>query len=392
MRDTQLRIGIIGINGRGRLSRYWHQPEGRSVVVGAADIVPEYLDDFRRYGNKDAFITTDYRELIARDDVDAIAVTTPDYCHAEQTVAALEAGKPVFCDKPMAITIDGCDSMIAASRESGQKLMIGFNMRYMHHIRKMKEMIDAGMIGEVKAVWTRHFVGMGSQYYFHDWHALKRNCTSLLLQKGSHDIDVMHFLSGSYTKRVAAFGGRDFYGGDRPDDLKCEDCDDRETCLDATHTTLTEQYPRWEQCCFRKEIDMDDNYVTIMLLESGVKATYMECHFTPDYHRNYTFIGTEGRIENSSPAEKIWYWKRKREKCGEPDETIDIKSLQKDLLSTIGHGGSDERMCKDFVEMVLDDKDPPVPMAAGRMSVAAGCMAQKSLENGGAARDVPPPP
>jgi hypothetical protein len=137
---------------------------------------------------------------------------------------------------------------------------------------------------------------------------------------------------------------------------------------------------------------MDDNYVTIMLLENDIKATYMECHFTPDYHRNYTFIGTEGRIENNSPAGKIWYWKRKREKHGEPDETIDIKSLQKDLLSTIGHGGSDERMCKDFVEMVLDDKDPPVPMSAGRMSVAAGYMAQKSLENGGVAYDVPPPP
>lgn len=56
----------------------------------------------------------------------------------------------------------------------------------------MKELIDAGAIGEVKTIWCRHFVGNGGDYYFKDWHAERKNTTSLLLQKGAHDIDVIH--------------------------------------------------------------------------------------------------------------------------------------------------------------------------------------------------------
>jgi len=392
MRQTQLRIGIVGINGRGRLSRFWHQPEGRSIVTGAADISQDNLDRFREYGNPDAFCTLDYHELLDRDDVDAVAVTTPDRFHEQQAVDALRAGKPVYCEKPMAITVEGCDRMLAAARESGQKLMIGFNMRYMDFVRKMRELVAGGEIGEVKAVWIRHFVGMGSLFYFHDWHARRDNCTSLLLQKGCHDIDVMHYVTGRYTQRVAAFGALSYFGGDRPNELKCEDCELRGHCPDDVHDRMTEKKPGRQHCAFRKEIDIPDNYVTIMELAGGIKATYNECHFTPDYQRNYVFIGARGRIENSQPENKIFLWRRKDGRNREPDVTIDLAELKDDRFEEIGHGGSDARICRDFVDMVLDDKDPPVPPEAGRMSVAVGCLAQSSLDNGGVPLDVPPLP
>ena len=103
---TQLQIGMIGVNGRGGLWRHWHQPNGRSVVVAGADIREDFLEDFRRENGLSPFITTDYREMLARDDVDAVAVTCPDYCHEEYAIAALNAGKHVFCEKPLAITIE----------------------------------------------------------------------------------------------------------------------------------------------------------------------------------------------------------------------------------------------------------------------------------------------
>jgi len=392
MKDTQLRIGIIGINGRGRLSRYWHDPAGRSVVVAAADVVPQYLEQFKRNSNPDAFCTTDYRELVARDDIDAIAVTTPDNFHAEQVIAALEAGKSVYCDKPMAVTIADCDRMLATARRTGRKLMIGFNMRYMTFVRKMKQLVDDGLIGQVKAVWIRHFVGMGSLFYFHDWHARRANCTSLLLQKGCHDIDVMHWVTGRYTRRVAAFAGLDYFGGDKPDDLQCKDCELIGTCPDDTHEMMTEKKPDRQHCAFRRQVDIPDNYVTIMQLEDGIKAVYTECHFTPDYHRNYVFIGTEGRIENNQLENKIWIWRRKDGRNRQPDETIDLGALDDDRIEEIGHGGSDAAICRDFVDMVLEDRDPPVPPEAGRMSVAVGCMAQKSADADGMPYDIPPIP
>ena len=77
----------------------------------------------------------------------------------------------------------------------------------------MRELIQDGAIGEVKAIWCRHFVGHGGDFYFKDWHADRRRTTGLLLQKGAHDIDVMHWLAGGYTTRVNAMGALTLYGG-----------------------------------------------------------------------------------------------------------------------------------------------------------------------------------
>ncbi|MFE7394434.1 Gfo/Idh/MocA family oxidoreductase [Streptomyces sp. NPDC057582] len=82
----------------------------------------------------------------------------------------------------------------------------------------MRELIVNGAIGKVKAVWCRHFVGHGGDFYFKDWHADRRLTTGLLLQKGAHDIDVIHWLAGGYTRRVNAMGGLTVYGGIDDDD------------------------------------------------------------------------------------------------------------------------------------------------------------------------------
>ncbi len=378
---TQLQIGMIGVNGRGGLWRHWHQPNGRSVVVAGADIREDFLEDFRRENGLSPFITTDYREMLARDDVDAVAVTCPDYCHEEYAIAALNAGKHVFCEKPLAITIEGCDRILEAWQRSGKRLMVGFNMRYMNMFRVMKEVVDSGVIGEVKAVWVRHFVGFGGPFYYHDWHGKRANTTSLLLQKGSHDIDVIHWITGRYTRRTAAFGSLDYFGGDKPNDLTCPECAERDTCVEAV------TQGRLIQCAFRQEIDVEDNQVMIMELDGGIKAAYLQCHFTPDYHRNYTFIGTEGRVENSEPEMTVRVKTRRSNTWRElADRTYEVKE------AVGGHGGADPVICKDFVDMCLDGKEPVATPLAGRMSVAAGVCAAQSLRSGGMPVDVPPLP
>ena len=77
----------------------------------------------------------------------------PDFLHEEIACAALEAGKHVFCEKPMAITVEGCDRMLETARASGKKLFIGHNMRYMDIFRTMKGDRRRRVIGEIKAVW-----------------------------------------------------------------------------------------------------------------------------------------------------------------------------------------------------------------------------------------------
>ncbi|MFC5450015.1 Gfo/Idh/MocA family protein [Paenibacillus aestuarii] len=382
MHDTkgQVRIGMIGASGRGGIAAYWHKPEGRSVVAGAADIVPDKLEAFKQKINPDAFVTLDYRELLQRNDIDAIAITSPDYCHEEHAIAALEAGKHVFCEKPLAITTEGCDRILEAWRKSGKHLMVGFNMRYMNMFRTMKEIVDSGVIGEIKAVWVRHFVGWGGDFYYHDWHANSKNSTGLLLQKGSHDIDMIHWITGRYATKVSAFGGLDFYGGDKPDDLTCPNCAEKDTCTEYSGKHLI-------QCAFRKEVDIEDNNVVIMELEGGIKASYLQCHFTPDYHRNYTFIETEGRLENSEPDNKVFVYTRRSNTERElANRVYEIKEAEGT------HGGADPIICQDFIDMILTGKRPVASPQAGRMSVAVGCAATKSLRSGGGVVQVTPVP
>jgi len=238
MPDIPLRIGLIGVEHRARMASNWHD-DPRAQIVAGCDIDDEFLGRFQEK-HKDTFTCNDYRDLVARDDVDAVGVFTRDNLHAEHAVAALEAGKHVFCEKPMAIHTEDCDRMLEAWRQSGTRFMVGMNMRYMDNFIALKDVIDSGQIGEVKAVWVRHFVGFGGFAYFHDYRANSKGSTGLLLQKASHDFDMIHFLTGRYTKRVTGMGSLDFFGGDKPNDLVCEDCDDADASAGNTGTFVAD--------------------------------------------------------------------------------------------------------------------------------------------------------
>lgn len=389
MTDTQnpIRIGVIGVRGRGAMARHWHHPEGRSVVAAGMDVSDEALNAFRDDISPEARTTTVVDDLLAMDDLDAVAVMSPEFTHEEYVLKAFEAGKHVFCEKPLAITTDGCDRMLRAWKASGKRFMVGFNMRYMNVFRVMKDIADSGAIGEIKVVWVRHFVGHGGRWYYHDWHANSENTTGLLLQKASHDIDMIHWITGRYGRRVVGMGSLDYYGGDRPNDLSCPECPDRDTCVEY------QDFPdragnKMNECVFREEVDVEDNSSIIMELDGGIKATYTQCHYTPDYHRNYTFIGTEGRMENLVESGEVIVKTR--------DQSHEWKNLANRRYEVKpaegGHGGADPLICRDFIDMIVEGSDPLSTPLAGRMSVAVGCAATQSIRTGSVPVDVKPLP
>ncbi|HHV43551.1 MAG TPA: Gfo/Idh/MocA family oxidoreductase [Firmicutes bacterium] len=370
----RLRIGIVGVSGRGTMARLWHnENQKRSVVVAGMDPSPEFLEQFKATVNPDAFTTTDFYELLEQD-IDAVAIFSPDNFHEEQAIAALKAGKHVFCEKPMAITTEGCDRMLQAWKESGKHLMIGHNMRYMRFVRTMKEIIDAGVIGELKMVWCRHFIGYGARFYFHDWHGTRENVTSLLLQKGAHDIDVIHWLAGGFTSSVVGTGGLDYYGGDKDNDLRCPTCPENKTC---TEVQSRAEPARRQMCVFRKEIDVEDTNMILMNLDNGVRACYLQCHFAPDIWRNYTFIGTEGRLENVNGESKITVLTRRSNTWREyAHRTYDVKPPTEG-----GHGGADPLIAEDFLDLVFTGKSEIADPIAARMAVATGVAGAESIRN-----------
>ena len=375
---SELRIGVIGVGGRGWLAINAHNPERGLRVVAGADVNPQAFQKFSRWYGPDALVTDDDREIVARDDIGAVFVTSPDYLHEEHAVAALEAGKAVYLEKPMAITIEGCDRILRAAAEHHAKLYVGHNMRHMAFVRKMKDLIEAGAIGEVKAGWCRHFVAYGGDAYFKDWHAERSKATSLLLQKGAHDIDVLHWLCNGYCRRVNAMGGLTLY--DRIPDRH----DPRER---GDATFKTENWPPLAQRGLNPVIDVEDISLMQMELDNGAFASYQQCHYTPDAWRNYTIIGTQGRVENFGDAPGrcvVRLWNRRTDYNPYADEQHFIPA------ASGGHGGSDERIVAEFVRFVREGGGTTTSPVAARNSVAAGCCAAHSLRNGGIPVDVPP--
>jgi len=375
-----LNIGVIGVGGRGGLAHQAHRPEEGVRLTAGADILKDPLESFRKKFGPDVFVTKDYVELLAREDIGAVFVTSPDFLHEEHAVAALEAGKAVYLEKPMAITIEGCDNILQAAYRNRQKLFLGHNMRHMPFLVKMKELIDAGAIGKVKAGWCRHFIAYGCDAYFKDWHAERSKSTSLLLQKGAHDIDILHWLCGGYTKRVTGMGGLTLYGG----------ITDRRAPQEPPETSWKmENWPPLTQKGLNPLVDVEDLSMMLMHLDNGVFCSYQQCHYTPDAWRNYMIIGTEGRIENCGDYHgkyQIQVWNKRCYYNPTGDEQYENET------ETGGHGGADPRIVDEFIRHVRDGVKTTTSPIAARNSVAAGCLAAQSMRNANRPEDVPPIP
>lgn len=383
MSKSDLHLGLIGSGGRGAyLGALAHRPGQGARVIACCDPVPATLARNRAAYGPDVFTTADFRALVARD-LDAVIVASPDFLHEEHALAALQRGRAVYLEKPMAITIAGCDRLLRAAAKTKARLYLGHNLRHAPFVRKMKELVTAGAIGEVKACWVRHFVGNGGDYYFRDWHAERRFSHGLLLQKAAHDLDIIHWLCGGFTREVSAMGALTVYG----------EVPDRQPPARGPRPIVGRQvrpevWPPTAQHGLNHRIDVEDLSQVLMRLDNGVLATYAQCHFTPDYWRNYTVIGTEGRLENFGNTERgasVQLWNRRRTGYhARADRTFTFPVGQG------GHGGADVAIMAEFLRFVRRGGKTETSPLAAREAVATGYMATESLRNGGRMLRVPP--
>jgi predicted dehydrogenase len=373
---TDLRFGVVGLGARSGIARHAHRPGEGSQIVAVCDpsgtqqqAALDSYPEAKAYG--------DHKELLDLN-LDGVFITTPDDLHEDPAIDFLQAGVAVFVEKPLAITTAGCDRVLQAAYDSGSRLYVGHNMRHMPVVQTMRELIRSGAIGEVKAIWCRHFVGHGGDFYFKDWHADRSRTTSLLLQKGAHDIDVMHWLADGYTTRANALGGLVLYGG-------IEDRQDRSGQRFADFVS-EDNWPPLEQKGLAPVLDVEDLSMANLELDNGVFLTYQQCHFTPDYWRNYTVIGTAGRLENfgDGPGDVVKVWNSRRSGYREDaDLVVEIPAAEG------GHAGADPRLVAEFVNFVRDGGATVTSPVAARAAVAAGYAATTSLRSNGAPVDIP---
>ncbi len=145
---------IVGIVGCGGISEGKHLPALAKLdnvkIRYFCDLILERAEDMAtQFGDRDAKVTVDYREVIADPEVDVVHVLTPNREHAEITIAALEAGKDVFCEKPMAKTFADAKAMLKAAMESGRTLSIAYQNRFREDAIYLKKLIEEGELGEI---------------------------------------------------------------------------------------------------------------------------------------------------------------------------------------------------------------------------------------------------
>ncbi|GAA3479435.1 Gfo/Idh/MocA family oxidoreductase [Streptomyces yanii] len=372
-----IRLGLIGMGIRSDLAELVHRPVAGSVLAAVCDRDPGLLARAEERFGTGVRTALDHRELLDTK-LDGVFVLTPDHTHEQIGLDFLEAGVPVFLDKPMAITVEGCDRLLGAARAHRTRLYVGHNMRHMPVVVAMRELIESGAIGEVKAVWCRHFVGHGGDFYFKDWHADRRNTTGLLLQKGAHDIDIIHWLAGGYTRRVNAMGGLTVYG-----DITSRG---ERTGQRMTDWLSVDNWPPLSLTGLNPVVDVEDLSMMQMQLDNGVLASYQQCHYTPDYWRNYTVIGTEGRLENFGDSEgaEVRVWNRRSDYRAEADQVVPVHT------PAGTHGGADPVLAAEFLRFVREGGATVTSPVAAREAVAAGYAATMSLRDGGRPVDIAP--
>jgi UDP-N-acetylglucosamine 3-dehydrogenase len=206
-RMRKLKVAVIGC---GSIAKYRHLQEyhlnNKVEIVAVCDVVEERAEEkAAQYGAK-AF--TDYKEVIKLEDVDAISVCLPNYLHAPVTIAALNAGKHVLCEKPMATSKKEAEDMIEAAKANDKKLMIAHNQRFVSSHQKAKEIIDLGKLGKIYSFRTAFghpgpedwgVDGAGS-WFFNKEKAIMGAMGDL----GVHKADLMRYLLGEFSE-VGAF-------------------------------------------------------------------------------------------------------------------------------------------------------------------------------------------
>lgn len=188
-------FGVIGLGmGRGHLEGYLRAPNAK--VIGFADINESRLKSCKeQYGISKAFL--DYHDLLALKALDAVSVAVPNYLHKPITIDALNAGKHVMVEKPMALNAKEGQEMLDTANKQGLKLMLQFNNRYRGDVQLIKRYIDAGEFGEIyfaKTGWIRRRGVPGAGSWFTN---LSQSGGGPLIDLGVHVIDMTMYMMGS---------------------------------------------------------------------------------------------------------------------------------------------------------------------------------------------------
>ncbi len=346
MEKKKIRLGMIGAGG----FAYSHldgimsfksaegvMPITRAELVAICDTDLERVKEKAElYNIPDYYL--DHKELLARDDIDAVTLPLPDQVHAEIAIDAMRAGKHVLCEKPMALSREDCVAMINVARETGMQLMVGQIGRYTPAFVKAKELFDAGEIGELMFIESE---------YAHDYSALggaggwrvtpERHP---ILGGGCHAIDLIRMIAGN-PEEVFAY---------------------------ANNKVLVD----WP---------INDTTVAVMKFPNGAIGKVFNSHGCKRKYTMRTVVqGTKGTLifDNSRPWVSLYKedFRGENKFYGKAQQIVEMKLP----VAVNNHNTAGE--IDDFCKCILENKPVVTDGVEGASTVAVGLAIVESAEKG----------
>lgn len=330
---SKVKVGVIGC---GSIARYRHLPEYQThpdvVITAVCDIALQRAQAVAQtYGAK---AYTNYIDLLNDEEISAVSICTPNVFHAPMSIAALEAGKHVLCEKPMATTIAEAEQMNDAAKGCGKILMIGHNQRFVPSHQKAKTMIAQGEIGKIYSFRTS-FGHSGPEAWSIDgidsWFFKKDQAViGAMGDLGVHKADLLRYLLGEEIIEVAAF----------------------------------------VETSAKKDANVDDSAICILRTESGIIGS-LAASWSYIKEDNSTIIYGEKavlRIEDDPTYSLIIHHKDGR------TETFELGHIQ----SNEEGGQHDSGVIRSFIDSVVNQKEPPITGMEGLKSLKVILAAMES--------------
>ena len=369
-------VGVIGFGKRlQQLTGLLADAGGATVRVTHVATTSDAAQSAARALPGDPKVDADYRAMLADPGVRWVLIGSTNDRHREQAEAALAAGKHVFCEKPVATTIDDCVSLAAAHRGTGLHFVVGFVLRYAPLYRRIVDLVRGGTLGRLVSLEFNETLDFNhGGFIMADWRRHTALSGGHLLEKCSHDVDVVNWIVDSPAMKVASFGGRSFF---TPDNA-------HHAARLGTDAVGSPAYRTWGGRGgvdpFAGDADIIDNQVVIFEYANGVRAgfhTNLNCGLP---ERRIYLTGTEGSLRADLLSGTIEY---RRIGFDEPVQQVDLRD------SADMHGGGDAVLIGELLACMTTGTPTSSPLSAG-IAAAVTCLAADQGRLSGTVVDLDP--
>ncbi len=370
---------IVGAGGRGAgYATFAKAHPEQARVVGVAEPREFYRSHLAaEHPIPPAHQFTDWRTAAAQPRfADAVLICTQDAMHVEPAVAFAKLGYHILLEKPMAPDAAGCRTIVSAVKKAGVLFAVCHVMRYTGYTRKLRQLLDSGVIGDL--VSLQHLEPVG---YWHQAHSFVRGnwrnekeSSPMLLAKSCHDLDWILHIMGKPCEDVSSFGSLHHFRADQKPAgaaARCLDCAVEPTCPysakriymgrlakghlawpvnvltpNPTEDSLMEALRQgpYGRCVYACDNDVVDHQVVNFKFQGGRSGVFTMTAFTKSGHRKTRLFGTRGEL--SGDGDKILIYDFLT------DQTTEVDTVAADSSILGGHGGGDYGLMKAFISAV----------------------------------------